>query len=262
MRLRRLFPFLLLWLVYAAPLPAQGIPADSPVPAAPAPIKDRTLLDLYRTGGFVMHPLAAASVAMVAIAVYLQLTLARAKLMPSEELAAFSAFLGRRELDAAARYARERPSLLARALSAALVKADFNRDLFNRPAMEAAASDAHNHEEGKLMAWVHYLNVISTLAPMLGLLGTVTGMIASFEQLQGGRATPTDLAGGIGEAMIATATGLLLAIPAMFFFFHYRNLLSLSVSEVGQRTGRLLDLFTGEATAEGHRPDAPHDPAS
>jgi len=83
----------------------------------------------------------------------------------------------------------------------------------------------------------------------------VTGMIAAFEQLKGGQSTPTDLAGGIGEAMIATATGLILAIPAMFCFFHYRNLLTTSVADVGQRIGRLLDLFSGEANAAGHRPD-------
>ena len=235
-------------------LGAASLQAQTESPAAKAP-GDRTLLDLYHTGGFVMHPLAAASVAVVVIAAYLQILLTRTRLLPPEEVAAYSAFLGRREVAEAHRYARQRTSLLSRAMAAALVRADFNRDLGNKAAMEAAAADALYHEEGRLLSWVNYLNVISTLAPMLGLLGTVTGMIAAFEQLKGGQSTPTDLAGGIGEAMIATATGLILAIPAMFCFFHYRNLLTTSVADVGQRIGRLLDLFSGEANAAGHRPD-------
>ena len=240
---------------------AETAPAPSAPP--PAPAKDRTLLDLYRTGGLVMHPLAAMSVALIVIAVWLQLALTKGKLMPPEELAAYSGFLSQRQVEEAYRYARQRTSLLSRSLAAALVKANLQRDLFNKPAMETAAADLLYHEEGRLISWVQYLNVISTLAPMLGLLGTVTGMIASFEQLKRGQATPTDLAGGIGEAMIATATGLLLAIPAMFCFFHYRNLVSTSVADVGQRVGRLLDLFTGEATVDGHRPEgSPQPPIS
>jgi len=272
---RLLLLALLLSFIAALPLRAQTAdPAPSPAPAAettpapsaPAPVsQDRTLLDLYRTGGLVMHPLAAMSVALIVIAVWLQLALTKGKLMPPEELAAYSGFLSQRQVEEAYRYARHRTSLLSRSLAAALVKANLERDLFNKPAMESAAADLLYHEEGRLISWVQYLNVISTLAPMLGLLGTVTGMIASFEQLKRGQATPTDLAGGIGEAMIATATGLLLAIPSMFCFFHYRNLVSTSVADVGQRVGRLLDLFTGEATVDGHRPEgtapsSPHAP--
>lgn len=255
-------------LLAVLPLPAQTpdptsapAPAAETAPAPAAPAKDRTLLDLYRTGGLVMHPLAAMSVALIVIAVWLQLALTKGKLMPPEELAAYSGFLSQRQVEEAYRYARQRPSLLSRSLAAALVKANLHRDLFNKPAMETAAADLLYHEEGRLISWVQYLNVISTLAPMLGLLGTVTGMIASFEQLKRGQATPTDLAGGIGEAMVATATGLLLAIPAMFCFFHYRNLVSTSVADVGQRVGRLLDLFTGEATVDGHRPTPESGPA-
>jgi len=263
---RRLLFLLFASLLAALPLPAQTADAP-PAPAADtapataptstaAPAKDRTLLDLYRTGGLVMHPLAAMSVALIVIAVWLQLALTKGKLMPPEELAAYSGFLSQRQVEEAYRYARQRTSLLSRSLAAALVKANLQRELFNKPAMETAAADLLYHEEGRLISWVQYLNVISTLAPMLGLLGTVTGMIASFEQLKRGQATPTDLAGGIGEAMIATASGLLLAIPAMFCFFHYRNLVSTSVADVGQRVGRLLDLFTGEATVDGHRPES------
>ncbi|MDE1170459.1 MAG: MotA/TolQ/ExbB proton channel family protein [Verrucomicrobium sp.] len=226
--------------------PAEAAPAPA-LPAVPAPAKDRTLLDLYRTGGFVMHPLAAASVAMVAIALYLQLSLSRRALLPPEEEAAFHAYLSQGQWAEAWRRAREGTSLLSKSLAAGL-----SRIAAGRPAMEAAAADVVYYEEGKLLTWVHYLNVIATLAPMLGLLGTVTGMIASFEQLKSGRSAPADLAGGIGEAMVATATGLLLAIPAMFLFFHYRNRLSTQAAEAGRRIGRLYDAL------EASSPGTPH----
>ena len=255
---RRLALFLFLLGACLGSLPAQTADAPAPVSPAAVPAKERTLLDLYRTGGFVMHPLLAMSVALAALAAYLQLSLRRAKLLPVDEGATYAALLSQGKAGEAWRYAQGRTSLLSRALADALGRADARRDRFNRPAMESAAADLLYHEEGRLLTWVHYLNVISTLAPMLGLLGTVTGMIASFEQLQTGRTTPTDLAGGIGEAMIATASGLLLAIPAMFAFFHYRNVLSTVVSDTGQRVGRLLDLLTGEATLDG--PKAPEFP--
>ena len=84
------------------------------------------------------------------------------------------------------------------------------------------------------------------LCPLLGLLGTVTGMIASFDQLAAGRSEPQDLAGGIGEAMITTAGGLFVGIPAMFLYFFYRNKLIAVIGSIQKSVTFLIDVLSGE----------------
>ena len=98
-----------------------------------------------------------------------------------------------------------------------------------------------------MMVVVNYLNTFAVLAPMIGLLGTVAGMITSFSALTAGKAEASDLAKGIGEALIATGGGLLLAIPAMFMYFFFRGMVTSNMADVHKALSHMLDLFTGEA---------------
>ena len=77
-------------------------------------------------------------------------------------------------------------------------------------------------------------------------------MITSFGALTAGKAEATDLAKGIGEALIATGGGLLLAIPSMFLYFFFRGQVSTNMADVHKTLSQMLDLFTGEA--QGTRP--------
>lgn len=87
--------------------------------------------------------------------------------------------------------------------------------------------------EGGTLRWIQYLNVIATIAPMVGLLGTVSGMIGAFQTIAtGGMGKPELLAGDIGEALITTATGLTIGIPAMVFYFILRNRLDSRLEEL------------------------------
>ncbi|MGA1205320.1 MAG: MotA/TolQ/ExbB proton channel family protein [Opitutales bacterium] len=87
--------------------------------------------------------------------------------------------------------------------------------------------------EGGILRWIQYLNVIATIAPMVGLLGTVSGMIGAFQTIAtGGMGKPELLAGDIGEALITTATGLTIGIPAMIFYFILRNRLESRLDEL------------------------------
>jgi len=86
------------------------------------------------------------------------------------------------------------------------------------------AEDVLNQIEGNSLRWIQYLNVVAAISPMVGLLGTVSGMIGAFQTIAtGGMGKPELLAGDIGEALITTATGLTIGIPAMVFFFILRN---------------------------------------
>jgi biopolymer transport protein ExbB len=92
-------------------------------------------------------------------------------------------------------------------------------------------------------------NVVATVAPMIGLLGTVSGMIGAFQTISsGGMGRPELLAGDIGEALITTATGLVIGIPAMIAYFIFRNRLSNRMIEILQTATHLVDHLSGDIT--------------
>ena len=208
---------------------------------------DKSLLDLYREGGPIMHLIALCSVAVVALGAYCGIMFRKGKLMPPAIVEQLNNLMSQRDLPAAYQFCQSNPGPLTTALSAALTKANFERDMYNKSAMENAVSDECFRDETKMMVIVNYLNTFAVLAPMIGLLGTVAGMITSFSALTAGKAEATDLAKGIGEALIATGGGLLLAIPAMFLYFFFRGMLTSNMADVHKALSHMLDLFTGEA---------------
>ena len=112
-------------------------------------------------------------------------------------------------------------------------------------AMEAAVAEVGEEESVKLHQKISYLSLIGTIAPMLGLFGTVFGMIKAFTVIaeKKGAADPGDLANGISQALVTTFLGLLVAIPSMVFFFYFRNKVVMQVLEIGALTGELFDKF-------------------
>ena len=103
--------------------------------------------------------------------------------------------------------------------------------------MEEAAIEEVN--EG--MKPLNNLSVCAQIAPMLGLLGTVTGMIGAFNKIgMGAMGDPEKLAGDIGEAMITTAAGLIVAIPGMFAYFYLKGQYNSNVSKGARLIGNLL----------------------
>lgn len=220
-------------------------PAPTAVESKPPP-KDKTLLDMFKTGGPLMYPLLLCSIGTIAVAVYCFLQIKTEKMMPRTQVDAVGHHMQRRDANAAYELCQNHPNAFSRTISAALLKVNFERELANKPSMEQAAAETLADEETRLMLWVNYLNVFATIGPMLGLLGTVTGMIASFDQLAAGRSEPQDLAGGIGEAMLTTAAGLIVGIPAMFAYFYFRNLLNLIVSNMQKRVTFMIDVLSGE----------------
>ena len=210
----------------------------------------KSLLDLYHEGGAVMHFIALCSMATVALAVFCAVILRRGRMMPPSLTASLTDLMSARDVAGAYHLCRANPSLLSTALAGALLKANFERDMFNKGAMENAVADECFREETRLMVLVNYLNTFAVLAPMIGLLGTVSGMISSFSALTAGKAEASDLAKGIGEALIATGGGLLLAIPAMFLYFFFRGRAQTLVGEVHKELSDMLDRFTGEVTPQ------------
>jgi len=219
--------------------------------AGTKPPQDKTLLDAFNTGGMLMYPLLLCSIGTLAVAAYCFLNINSRKMMPKTQVESIGHYMQQRDAASAYQLCNSQPNVFANTVSAALLKVNFERDLANKLSMEQAAGETLANEETKLNMWVNYLNVFATIGPMLGLLGTVTGMITSFDLLAAGKSEPSDLAGGIGEAMITTAAGLFVGIPAMFFFFYFRNSLAINVAEIQKRVTFMLDVLSGELKLQG-----------
>lgn len=242
-----------IWIATSTPSRAQ-----SAAPADPPQVTSSTsVLDLYQQGGWTMHLLLVFSVGTVAVAVYCFTQIAEKKMSPKPLIDTLTGSMQARDVGAAYQICLAQPNCLSRVMASALLKVNFDRDQANKASMEDAAGETLDHEETRYMQWVNYLNVFATIAPMIGLYGTVSGMITAFNKLKAGESEPSDLAGGIGEAMITTAGGLIVGIPAMFFFFFFRNRLMGIMAEVQRNASFLIGVLSGEVRLAGSEPPPP-----
>lgn len=139
-------------------------------------------------------------------------------------------------------------TVLGRILATAIPKFDPARAEATTEAFENEIFESLELEENAIAQWIHYLSVIANVAPMIGLLGTVSGMIGGFQTMAtGGMGRPELFAGDIGEALITTATGLCIGIPAMIAHSYFSNRLNTLVVETNRRANQL-----GESLIEGN----------
>ena len=119
--------------------------------------------------------------------------------------------------------------------------------------MEITFVDNVEAEDGAIGQWINYLNVVAAVAPMIGLLGTVSGMISAFQTIgQVGMGDPSALAGDIGEALVTTATGLTIGIPAMIAYFILRNRLNSQILATVESGGDLIDSYVEGDAVQGN----------
>jgi len=260
MPLRPLFAALLLILMPALAAAQEAAPPSGDEPEV---VATKTALDYYRSGGVMMHFLLLCSIGTIAVLGYSFLNVSRKKMMPQGLMDSLLRQLQSHQVGEAYSLCQENRNAFTNVVGSALLKVNFERDLANKASMEQAVIDSLEEEETKQMLWVNYLNVFATIAPMIGLLGTVSGMIMSFDQLAAGKSDPSDLAGGIGIAMITTAGGLLVGIPAMFFYFFFRNRVMAIMTSIQKNATFLIDVLSGEVrlSSDGTpRDEAPADP--
>ena len=133
-------------------------------------------------------------------------------------------------------------TVVARCLNTALGKARTQKPDANREKVESSFIDNIEAEEGAIGQWINYLNVVAAVAPMIGLLGTVSGMISAFQTIgQVGMGDPSALASDIGEALVTTATGLVIGIPAMVAYFIFRNRLNANILKTVEAGSDFID---------------------
>ena len=197
--------------------------------------KDQTLMDVYKEGGWVMHFLLACSVAMVWLIIDISIRTTRKRMTPLTDVAtARQAFLAG-DYVGAYQAMKAGTSPFCEVVRAALGSVGHGKD-----ATEETLYVTVEKVNSTLQTRINYLSVIGVCAPMIGLLGTVGGMKGAFGQLGTSGADVGALAGHIGEVLVATATGLLVAIPAFGAFYFLRNKLQGAIHNLQGESERLF----------------------
>ena len=204
------------------------------------------MLELVTAGGWLMVLILLCSIVGLAICVERLYTLNAKKIAPPHLLATVWKQLKAGELDAERLRNLKTASPLGRILAAGLGNAYHGRDVMKESIQEAAGHVVHDLER--------YLNTLGTIAavtPLLGLLGTVVGMIKVFAEIMAqGTGNASALAGGISQALITTAAGLTVAIPALVMHRYFVGRIDGIVVELEQETIKLVDALHSEENTE------------
>ena len=208
----------------------------APAEAAPAVEQHHTLIDRFIEGGWVMYPITACSIALVWLTVDLWMRTGIKKLAPQAQVAQTQDLFRAGDYVGAYQFCKGNPSPFSNITRVSLSFVGEGHD-----ATEAALFTELNKVNSAIQTRINYLSVIGVCTPMIGLTGTVTGMMSAFSTLStSGAGDPSKLSGAIGEVLIATASGLFIAVPAFMFFYFLRNRLQSSMTGLQDIVGALF----------------------
>ena len=221
--------------------------ADAPAAAPKAMKKEQSLWDVVVSGGIFMIPLGMVSVAALTVTIRNLLVLKRDKLMRPDllpqlrQMAAEANIHGMNELCAA------NPSFLTGVIRGGLER--ITGDELNVDTVKEGMELTGKYLTTSAIKWVNWLSNFAAIAPMLGLLGTVQGMIGAFGKIALGQMGQGEaMAADISVALITTAAGLIIAIPAMISYYFFKASLGESLGLLGSEIATLLDAMrTGRA---------------
>ena len=205
------------------------------------------MFEIIKAGGWVMAPLILCSIIAVAIIAERLWTLQMQRVAPEHLAAQVWHWIRNGEFDEERMLYLRASSPLGRILAVALLHRGAERDALNE-----AIADAGRHVVHELDRYLITLGSIATISPLLGLLGTVLGIMRVFASIsQGGLGNPSALAGGISEALITTVAGLAVAIPAYVAHRYLRGRVEDLVVQMERETMRLMNALQGrQAPAE------------
>jgi biopolymer transport protein ExbB len=248
--LPRLLAAALLAVAFAAVLRAAETNAPAPSGSAEF-IETRNLIGILKDGGITMIPLVACSCLLLAVVFERAVSLRPGRVIPGPFVKRFLHQLREGELDPADALSlcEENGSPVAGVFAAAIRK-------WGRASVEVeqAILDSGERAANELRRYLRVLNGIATVSPLLGLLGTVFGIIRSFNSIATASAMgrPELLANGIAEALITTATGLTIAIPALICYLLFLGRVDKLVMQIDALGQEIVNIIS----AEGTRPSA------
>ena len=201
----------------------------------------RDLVELFSLGGFVLPILILAAIIALAIIGNRFWVLRRARIVPAGLVEQVADLVEGGKLPQAVKRLYENDTPLARILLVALQQIGQPRD-----AIKELVEDAGRHEMAHLDRYLNFLGSIAGVAPLLGLLGTVFGIMHAFAAIGAvGMGDPKALAGGIAEALITTAAGLIVAIPSLLFYRYFRGRVEALVLATEKDVLKLVNLLAG-----------------
>ncbi len=228
-------------------VPAADAAAASPDAAAatPAPAatkSSKSALNVIADGGVVGFLILFLSVISVGLMIEHSLTIRKAVIMPDAFLDGAEQLIAQGQIDHAIEFCSDpaNESLSADVVLAGLER--FRGSQFGFAEYKSAVEEAGEDQTGRLYRKTEMLGLIGAVSPMLGLTGTVLGMIMAFNTIadSGGMAKPDELADGISQALVTTLLGLIVAIPTMIAYSFFRNRIDSLVSEAGKRIERIM----------------------
>ncbi|MAT39904.1 MAG: biopolymer transporter [Ectothiorhodospiraceae bacterium] len=202
-----------------------------------------TLFDLFLRGGFVMWLILGCSILALYLIVRHAIKISKARVDGSKFVLQIRSILSKGDISSAMTMCSQSSTPLSSILRAGLLKIQYpHQDV--KDAVESTAKQ----EIYKLERGLGLLGSIAGIAPLLGFLGTVTGMISAFRviEVNEGVVNPQLLAGGIWEALLTTAFGLMVGIPAYFMYNYFVNGINHFVSETEQSCNDFLDIAQSE----------------
>ena len=200
--------------------------------------KETTLLGMVAAAGWVMIPLALASLITLTLILYCFFTLTEKSISTPELLERMEPFFENEDLDGLAVYVGDRPQAIARIVDRTLQFLERHADA-DGDSIRIVADTEGNRIAAAMNQRVLYIMDVGVLSPMLGLFGTVVGILNSFGHIAS-EASPMRtmlLAGGVSQALVSTAAGLTVGITAMAFYAYFRG-----------RVGHLVSILESEGT--------------
>lgn len=220
-----------------------------------------SMLDFVRAGGTVGYVIILLSVVAVAFAVVLAIQIRASSLAPEHVIDGLSKLVKDRQIDRAIAFCDEDANqcFLGNIMSAGLTR--YQRSPFGALELKSALEEAGTEQVARLYRWTDALALIASIAPMLGLLGTVVGINGAFSTISRsqGFARPDQLAGDIALALVTTIMGLVLAIPATAAVTFFRNRIDALASDVAAIADDIASHLE-EAPATTHQPRRPAAP--
>ena len=221
--------------------PVEGNPALSPMAVAEQEASELTLWLMIQNGGAILWVIMGLSVITVIMAIYFFFTVTPNREIPPNFVKRAMSQIRSGDLRGAYQMCENRDELVVNVLRAGLKVSGHDRYVIQ----EAMESEG---ERGATALWqkISYLNNIGVVAPLLGLLGTVWGMIGAFGHiaLDDAQVRGISMALAVSQAMITTAAGLMLAIPAMVVYFYLRGRVIKIIAQVEAQSSEMVELLT------------------
>jgi biopolymer transport protein ExbB len=203
------------------------------------------MLELISKGGVIMYPLMLCSIISLAIIIERAWSLRRRNVISSSFVIKVEDLIRKEMISEAISFCKMNQSAISNILMSGINHYGRSRDV-----VKEVIEDAGKKEVGGLQQYLNLLGGAAAIAPLLGLLGTVTGMIRTFNVINlQGVGDPQSMAGGISEALITTATGLVIGIPALAMFKYFQGKADILVLEMELSSFKMIDLLQEKESA-------------